>query len=92
MAGRTHGVQAEPTTFGHKMAVFVAQIRRDCERLRQARDELRVGKISGAVGTHANVPAEIEESALERLGLRAAEAETQILQRDRHAQLVARWR
>jgi adenylosuccinate lyase len=87
--GRSHGVHAEPTTFGHKMAVFVAQIRRDCQRLEQARDELRVGKISGAVGTHANVPAEIEESALARLGLRAAEASTQILQRDRHAQFVA---
>jgi adenylosuccinate lyase len=89
MIGRTHGVHAEPTTFGHKLAVFVAQVRRDCQRLEQARDELRVGKISGAVGTHANVPAEVEESALARLGLRAAEASTQILQRDRHAQFVA---
>ncbi len=87
--GRTHGVHAEPTTFGHKMAVFVAQVRRDCERLEHARDELRVGKLSGAVGTHANVPAEVEESALARLGLRPAEASTQILQRDRHAQFVA---
>jgi adenylosuccinate lyase len=87
--GRTHGVHAEPTTFGHKMAVFVAQVRRDCDRLKHARDELRVGKISGAVGTHANVPAEVEENALERLGLRPAEAATQILQRDRHAQFVA---
>ena len=72
--GRTHGIHAEPTTFGHKMAVFVAQVRRDCQRLEQARDELRVGKLSGAVGTHANVPAEVEESALQRLGLRPAEA------------------
>jgi adenylosuccinate lyase len=87
--GRTHGVHAEPTTFGHKLAVFVAQVRRDCQRLEQARDELRVGKLSGAVGTHANLPAEVEESALDRLGLRAAEAATQILQRDRHAQFVA---
>jgi len=69
MIGRTHGVHAEPTTFGHKLAVFVAQVRRDCKRLELARDELRVGKISGAVGTHANVPAEIEESALSHLGL-----------------------
>jgi adenylosuccinate lyase len=89
MIGRTHGVHAEPTTFGHKLAVFVAQLRRDCRRLEQARDELRVGKISGAVGTHANVPAEVEESALDRLGLRPAEVATQILQRDRHAQFVA---
>ena len=87
--GRTHGIHAEPTTFGHKLAVFVAQIRRDCQRLEHARDELRVGKLSGAVGTHANVPAEVEESALARLGLRPAEASTQILQRDRHAQFVA---
>src|SRR6266568_4452912 len=87
--GRTHGVHAEPTTFGHKMAVFVAQVRRDCQRLEQARDELRVGKLSGAVGTHANVPAEVEEHALERLGLLPAEASTQILQRDRHAQFIA---
>jgi adenylosuccinate lyase len=89
MIGRTHGIHAEPTTFGHKLAVFVAQVRRDLQRLDQARDELRVGKLSGAVGTHANVPAEIEESALHRLGLRPAEAATQILQRDRHAQFVA---
>ena len=87
--GRTHGVHAEPTTFGHKLAVFVAQVRRDCQRLEHARDELRVGKLSGAVGTHANVPAEVEENALDRLGLRPAEAATQILQRDRHAQFIA---
>ncbi len=88
MVGRTHGIHAEPTTFGHKLAVFVAQVRRDRTRLAQARDELRVGKISGAVGTHANVPAEVEERALARLGLLPAEASTQILQRDRHAQFV----
>jgi adenylosuccinate lyase len=88
MIGRSHGIHAEPTTFGHKLTVFVAQVRRDCQRLEQARDELRVGKISGAVGTHANVPADVEESALARLGLRPAEAATQILQRDRHAQFV----
>jgi adenylosuccinate lyase len=87
--GRTHGIHAEPTTFGHKLAVFVAQIRRDCKRLENARDELRCGKLSGAVGTHANLPAEVEESALDRLGLRPAEAATQILQRDRHAQFVS---
>jgi adenylosuccinate lyase len=87
--GRTHGIHAEPTTFGHKMAVFVAQVRRDCERLEHARDELRVGKLSGAVGTHANLPAEVEESALARLGLRPAEVATQILQRDRHAQFIS---
>jgi adenylosuccinate lyase len=88
MIGRTHGIHAEPTTFGHKLAVFVAQTRRDLTRLDQARAELQVGKISGAVGTHANVPAEVEESALARLGLQPAEAATQILQRDRHAQFL----
>jgi adenylosuccinate lyase len=88
MIGRTHGIHAEPTTFGHKLAVFVAQTRRDLTRLEQARAELQVGKISGAVGTHANVPAEVEESALARLGLQPAEAATQILQRDRHAQFL----
>jgi len=87
--GRSHGVHAEPTTFGHKLAVFVAQVRRNCERLQRAREEMRVGKISGAVGTHANVPAEVEEIALAELGLRPAEASTQILQRDRHAQFVS---
>jgi adenylosuccinate lyase len=89
MIGRTHGIHAEPTTFGHKLAVFVAQLRRDCRRLDFAREELRVGKLSGAVGTHANVPAEVEEMALSSLGLQPAEASTQILQRDRHAQFVA---
>ena len=88
MIGRTHGIHAEPTTFGHKMAVFVAQARRDRERLARAREELCVGKMSGAVGTHAHVPAEVEEIALSRLGLFPAEATTQILQRDRHAHLL----
>src|SRR5205823_14865110 len=83
------GIQAEPTSFGHKLAVFVAQVRRDCQRLESARHELRVGKVSGAVGTHANVPAEVEERALDALGLLPAEASTQILQRDRHAQFVS---
>jgi adenylosuccinate lyase len=89
MIGRTHGIHAEPTTFGHKLTVFVAQLRRDCKRLEFARQELRAGKISGAVGTHANVPAQVEESALAQLGLEPAEASTQILQRDRHASFVA---
>ncbi|MBI2755686.1 MAG: adenylosuccinate lyase [Chloroflexi bacterium] len=89
MIGRTHGIHAEPTTFGHKLAVYVGQVRRARERLEHARDELRVGKLSGAVGTHANLPAEVEENALGRLGLRAAEAATQILQRDRHAQFLS---
>jgi adenylosuccinate lyase len=87
--GRSHGIHAEPTTFGHKLAVWVAMIRRDRERLAAARREIAVGKISGAVGTHANVPAGVEESVCARLGLEASPASTQILQRDRHAAFVS---
>ena len=86
--GRSHGIHAEPTTFGHKMAVWVAMLRRDRERLDAARREVAVGKISGAVGTHANVPGRVEESVCARLGLAASPASTQILQRDRHAAFV----
>ncbi len=87
--GRSHGVHAEPTTFGHKLAVWVAMLRRDRDRLIQARREVAVGKVSGAVGTHANVPAQVEESVCARLGLEPSPASTQILQRDRHAAFVA---
>ncbi|MFN8522090.1 MAG: adenylosuccinate lyase [Chloroflexota bacterium] len=87
--GRSHGIHAEPTTFGHKLAMWVAMLRRDRARLIAARAEIAVGKISGAVGTHANVPAHVEESVCSRLGLAAAEVSTQILQRDRHAAFVA---
>ncbi|MCC6176424.1 MAG: adenylosuccinate lyase [Chloroflexi bacterium] len=87
--GRSHGIHAEPTTFGHKLAVWVAMLRRDRIRLQQARTEIGVGKISGAVGTHANVPARVEEVVCERLGLAVSPASTQILQRDRHAAYVA---
>jgi len=83
--GRSHGIHAEPTTFGHKLAVWVAMLRRDRERLLNARREIAAGKISGAVGTHANVPARVEEVVCERLGLAVSPASTQILQRDRHA-------
>lgn len=87
--GRSHGIHAEPTTFGHKMAVWVAMIRRNRERLLAARKEIAVGQISGAVGTHANVPARVEDVVCERLGIAPAEASTQILQRDRHAAYVS---
>ncbi len=83
--GRSHGIHAEPTTFGHKLAVWVAMLRRNRERLAAARREVAVGKISGAVGTHANVPGRVEDLVCTRLGLEAAPASTQILQRDRHA-------
>jgi adenylosuccinate lyase len=87
--GRSHGIHAEPTTFGHKLTVWVAMIRRDRERLVAARREIAVGQISGAVGTHANVPARVEEVVCERLGLAVEPASTQILQRDRHAAYVS---
>src|SRR5579884_970825 len=88
MIGRTHGVHAEPITFGFKLAVWYDELRRGRERLLFARENIRVGKISGAVGTHANVPPEIEEAVCERLGLRTAPASTQIIQRDRHALVI----
>ena len=85
MVGRTHGVHAEPTTFGLKLAVWYDELRRHRQRLTLAREEMAVGKISGAVGTHAHVPPDLEEEACAELGLAAAAASTQIVQRDRHA-------
>jgi adenylosuccinate lyase len=85
MIGRTHGVHAEPTTFGLKLAVWYDELRRQLDRLRFAREEMRVGKLSGAVGTHAHVPPDVEDEVCEALGLRPAPASTQIIQRDRHA-------
>jgi adenylosuccinate lyase len=87
--GRSHGMHAEPTSFGLKLALWIDEMRRNACRLEQAREMMAVGKISGAVGTHANVDPEIEEFICERLGLRAAPISTQTLQRDRHAQLMA---
>jgi len=83
--GRTHGIHGEPTTFGLKVAVWVDEARRARRRLRFAREELAVGKLAGAVGTHANVPPEVEEDACRRLGLAPVAAGTQVIQRDRHA-------
>ena len=85
MMGRTHGIHAEPVTFGLKLALWYDEIRRQKERLLFAREEVRVGKISGAVGTFANVEPAVEEYVCRALGLRAAPVSTQILQRDRHA-------
>jgi adenylosuccinate lyase len=85
MIGRTHGIQAEPTTFGLKLAVWYDELRRHQRRLQLAREDMAVGKISGAVGTHAHVPPELEEEVCVALGLVPAPASTQILQRDRHA-------
>jgi adenylosuccinate lyase len=83
--GRTHGVHAEPTTFGLKLAVWVDEIARHEERLRAARATVAVGQMSGPVGTHATVPPSVEEDACARLGLAVAPVTTQVIQRDRHA-------
>ncbi|MCC6792284.1 MAG: adenylosuccinate lyase, partial [Thermomicrobiales bacterium] len=83
--GRTHGIHAEPTTFGLKLAIWYDELRRHRRRLDLARADIAVGKISGAVGTHAHVPPDLEEEVCESLGLAAAPASNQILQRDRHA-------
>ncbi|HWI53831.1 MAG TPA: adenylosuccinate lyase [Symbiobacteriaceae bacterium] len=86
--GRTHGVHAEPTSFGLKLAVFYAQLKRDAVRLEQARQMIAVGKISGAVGNYGNIDPFVEEYVCEQMGLAAADISTQVLQRDRHAQLL----
>lgn len=88
MIGRTHGVQAEPITFGFKMAVWYSEIQRDLERMRAAREAISVGKISGAVGIFGNIDPKVEEFVCERLKLKAAPVSTQIIQRDRHAQFL----
>ena len=87
--GRTHGVHAEPTTFGLKLAGWAFALDRDRERVRRAVGGLRVGKLSGAVGQYAAVDPEVERLACERLGLEPAPSSTQILQRDRHAELLS---
>ncbi len=88
MVGRTHGVHAEPTTFGHKLAVWAFEMERNLERVAHAREVAAVGKISGAVGTYANVDPKVEAIALPELGLAPAPASTQIVQRDRHAEVL----
>ncbi|WP_232697628.1 adenylosuccinate lyase [Brevibacillus daliensis] len=89
MMGRTHGVHAEPTTFGLKMALWHQEMTRNLERFRRARKEVEAGKISGAVGTYANIDPFVEEHVCKRLGLTAAPISTQTLQRDRHAEYMA---
>jgi adenylosuccinate lyase len=88
MAGRTHGVVAEPTSFGHKVALWAFELDRDRDRLRRARETVSVGAISGVVGTYAQVDPRVEEEVCAKLGLRAAEASSQIVARDRHAELM----
>ena len=89
MMGRTHGVHAEPTTFGLKIALWVEEMKRNAERLQDATRIVSVGKISGAVGTYATVSPEVEKIACQKLGLIPAPISSQIIQRDRHAQFVA---
>src|SRR5262252_4065884 len=88
MIGRTHGVHAEPMTFGVKLALWYAEIARDRERVRRAREVISVGKISGAVGMFAHLDPSIEEAVCKRLGLTPAPVSSQIIQRDRHAELM----
>ncbi len=88
MIGRTHGVHAEPISFGFKLALWTDEMRRNLQRLAEAEKVIAVGKISGAVGTYATLSPEVEEKACAKLGLAPAPVSSQILQRDRHAQFV----
>ena len=88
MIGRTHGVHAEPMTFGLKLALWYAELQRDLDRVLRARDTISVGKISGAVGTFAHVDPAIEARVCEKLGLQPAPVSSQVIQRDRHAELL----
>jgi adenylosuccinate lyase len=88
MMGRTHGVHAEPTTFGLKMALWAEEMKRNAQRLAEARKAVSVGKISGAVGTYATVPPQVEGMTCARLGLAPDPISSQIIQRDRHAQFL----
>jgi adenylosuccinate lyase len=88
MIGRTHGVHAEPMTFGLKLALWYAELQRDLDRMLRARDVVSVGKISGAVGTFAHLDPAIEASVCARLGLEPAPVSSQVIQRDRHAELM----
>lgn len=89
MIGRSHGVHAEPITFGLKMALWYTELGRNLTRLEHAREAVAVGKISGAVGTMANIDPRVEQYVCHKLGLKPAQVSTQIVQRDRHAELMA---
>lgn len=86
MIGRSHGIHAEPITFGFKLAVWYSEMERNLTRLGQAREGISYGKLSGAVGTFANIPPKVEALTCQKLGLKPARISTQIIQRDRHAQ------
>ncbi len=85
-AGRTHGIHAEPTTFGHKLALWAFELDRDRDRLRRAREAVSVGKLSGVVGTYSQIDPRVEEYVCAQLGIRPAEATSQVVQRDLHAE------
>jgi adenylosuccinate lyase len=89
MIGRTHGVHAEPMTFGLKLALWHAELERDRARIERARETITVGKLSGAVGTFSHLPPEVEDAVCERLGLKPSPIASQVLQRDRHAEVMA---
>ncbi len=89
MVGRTHGIHGEPTTFGLKLVLWMAEIDRNIERLEHAKKAVAVGKISGAVGTYANVDPYVEKYVCEKMGLEPALIATQVIQRDRHAELCS---
>ena len=89
MIGRTHGIHAEPITFGFKLANWYSEVRRDIARFQPAAEDMRVGKFSGAVGTFAHLTPELEEKICARLGLKAAAISSQVIQRDRHAHYLA---
>ena len=89
MIGRTHGVHAEPTTFGLKLALWFDETRRNLKRLQQSREMIAVGKISGAVGTFEHLSPKVEEYVCEKLNLKSAPVSTQIIQRDRHADFLS---
>ncbi len=89
MVGRTHGIHAEPITFGFKLANWYSENRRNIERFRRAAEDMRVGKLSGAVGTLAHLSPELEERICAHLGLKAADVSSQVIQRDRHAHYMA---
>src|SRR5687767_7196942 len=89
MIGRTHGVHAEPMTFGLKLALWYAELTRDVARMRRAREVISVGKLSGAVGTFAHLPPAVEDDACRALGLQPAPVSSQVIQRDRHAELLS---
>ncbi|EST10849.1 adenylosuccinate lyase [Sporolactobacillus laevolacticus] len=89
MMGRTHGVHAEPTTFGLVLALWYEEMKRNLERFKRAADEVQYGKISGAVGTYANIDPAVESYVCEHLGIKPAPISTQVLQRDRHAHYMS---